>query len=486
MQIHKKLFLVLSGFSFLILTLMALLFQWSIDRGMVNYVNQREISALQSVAMALENRYLNERNWDSLVRNHQQFRSIIAENLKGTVFQPPKQTNIKSIPEISGEDSLSSKQNRPRPLHRVSYALLDHDHNFIVGHFPKEAEYSYLPLNFDKKIIGYLAVSKRNQLTDGYEFEFVKSQRIWLWSAALLVLVAILLMSFPLAKHLVAPILQLREAIKHTNHGVFVSVPTTNRQDEFSHLYNDYNQLVAELQAHDQARKRWLADISHELRTPIAIIRGELEAMLDKVRPLTMESINSVHDEVLTLQGLTEDLHTLNSAEIGGMGVKLEALNIVDFIDSEMRTISGYLVDAGIQTHLQFDHDSSLNILADPKRLRQLLNNLLSNVVNYAYATEIRLNIYCESNQTGDQVIIQIEDNGRGVATEHLPMLFDPLFRVDSSRNRSMGGTGLGLAICAHIIQGHDGIITAYHGKDGGLGISISLPLLKDKEVENG
>lgn len=483
MQIHKKLFLVLSAFSFLILTLMALLFQWSIDRGMVDYVNQREMNALQSVVEVLENRYLSERNWNSLIRNHQQFRLIIDENLKGTVFQPPNRPNIWSTPEISDEDNLISKPNRPRPLLRVSYALLDHNKKLVVGHFPNDAEYSYLPLHSDKKIIGYLAVSKRHQLTDGYEFEFIQSQRIWLWSAVLLVLVVILLISFPLSKHLVAPILQLREAFKQTKHGVFVSVPTTNRQDEFSHLYNDYNQLVAELQTHDQARKRWLADISHELRTPIAIIRGELEAMLDKVRPLTMESINSVHDEVLTLQGLTEDLHTLNSAEIGGMDVKLEALNIVDFIDSEMRNISGYLSDAGIQTHLNFNHGSPLNMRADPKRLRQLLNNLFSNVVNYANATEIHVRIYSESKQTGDQVVIKIEDNGRGVATEHLPMLFDPLFRVDSSRNRSKGGTGLGLAICAHIINGHGGIISAYHVQYGGLGISISMPLLKDKDV---
>ena len=294
-----------------------------------------------------------------------------------------------------------------------------------------------------------------------------------------MLLLIILLLSFPLAKHLVAPILHLRSAMQRAKLGEFVLVPEQHRTDEFGQLYQDYNHLVKVLNTNAQVRKRWLADISHELRTPIAIIRGELEAMLDEVRPVSLKGVGSVHAEVLRLQGLTEDLHTLTSAEIGGMEVQLQKIDFQSFLQAELQNYQGYLTDAGIRLTCDDNSGRPIFINADPKRLSQLFSNLLSNVVHYANASEVRIRVRTELQGVTARLQVQLEDNGHGVALEHLPMLFDPLFRADSSRQRAIGGTGLGLAICAHIVQCHAGQIQAYQVPSGGLGILIRLPLLQ-------
>lgn len=480
MQIHLKLFLMLCGFSLLILTVMVLTIQWSIGRGMVDYVNQREINALRTMANQLEQKYLEQQSWLPLQGQHRVFRALISENLSGTVFRKdPRRTAPASDHSLQPAEQRMQRMQPVRPQHAVSYALLDQDKRLVVGHYPEGLDYSYLPLNANNQQVGYLAVSKRSQLAAGYELDFIQSQQLWLWSAALGLLLVILLLSFPLAKHLVAPILQLRSAMQRAKQGEFVLVPPSKRTDEFGQLDQDYNHLVAALNANEQARKRWLADISHELRTPIAIIRGELEAMLDEVRPVSVKGVSSVHAEVLRLQGLTEDLHALTSAEIGGMEVQLQQIDFQSFLQAELQNYQGYLTDAGIRLICDDHSGRPLLINADPKRLNQLFNNLLSNVVHYANASEVRIQVRTEQQGATALLRVQLEDNGRGVALEHLPMLFDPLFRTDSARQRVLGGTGLGLAICAHIVQCHAGQIQAYQVPSGGLGILIRLPLLQ-------
>ena len=145
MQIHQKLFLMLCGFSLLILTVMVLTIQWSIGRGMVDYVNQREINALRTMAAQLEQKYLEQQSWLPLQGQHRLFRALIAENLSGTVFRKdPRRTTPAS------DHSLRPAEQRVqpvRPQHAVSYALLDQDKRLVVGHFPEGLDYSFLPLN---------------------------------------------------------------------------------------------------------------------------------------------------------------------------------------------------------------------------------------------------------------------------------------------------------------------------------------------------
>lgn len=248
------------------------------------------------------------------------------------------------------------------------------------------------------------------------------------------------------------------------------------RKDEFGELSDHFNELALTLSENESARKRWLANISHELRTPVAILRGELEAMLDDVRPLTKFNIMSVNDEVKHLQRLIDDLNLLASADIGGMRYRKERIELNLLIESEVEKYRSYLADAGIELTTEI-LDKHISLYADQTRMCQLFENIINNCIKYSEATIINLNVRREQNGIQELAVITFEDNGIGVDDIHLPNLFEHLYRVEDSRNRKTGGSGLGLSICRHIVAGHQGEIFAEKAANGGLSIVIKLPL---------
>ncbi|GLX77477.1 hypothetical protein tinsulaeT_08170 [Thalassotalea insulae] len=504
MSIQNKLFAVFIIFGALLVVSLVALMQWSIGKGMVDYVNQKEVSSLQPLMQQLVSHYRYRGSWEDYQSAHRTFERQIRQTLEGSDFSaelppherrppppPPRErqkrserlknkgfTSNKTHQFHGREDDKRVKGEPPRPRqrnHPVSYALLDQDKKYIVGHYPPERNYSYTPLVLDEKVIGYFAISKRDRLTKGYEFDFVEQQKDYLWLIAGAVLLMVLVIILPFAKHLIAPIKQLTKGMHLLTQGQYQSELSTNRHDEFAELTRDFNELAKTLLANESARKRWLANISHELRTPVAILKGELEAVLDGVRALSIEQIQSAHQEVSHLQRLIEDLHALTSADIGGMSYKKKMLDILPFIEQQANKLQSYLAAHGFTFQLVNDiTQPSVELFVDPTRLSQLLENLANNCVKYAQSGDlVRLTVALEHQQ----LILIIEDNGVGVDEEHLSHLFEHLYRVEHSRNRQLGGSGLGLSICAHIVKAHQGSIHAEPSKLDGLAIHIALPL---------
>ena len=256
--------------------------------------------------------------------------------------------------------------------------------------------------------------------------------------------------------------------------GDYVQQLDLKRKDELGELSRDFNELAITLNENEDARKRWLANISHELRTPVAILRGELEAMLDGVRSLDKSNIDSANDEVKHLQRLIDDLHQLTSADIGGMHYRKKSINFNDWLNSEENKYRSYLANANISFAVEINNTSAF-IFADSTRLCQLFENIINNCIKYAGAS--RVNISLARHHNPNVVTIIVEDNGIGVDDVHLAHLFEHLYRVENSRNRKTGGSGLGLSICAHIVAAHQGTIVAEKSHLGGLAIMIKLPL---------
>jgi two-component system sensor histidine kinase BaeS len=290
------------------------------------------------------------------------------------------------------------------------------------------------------------------------------------------------LVTLPLARHIVEPIKLIAQGVHKLTQGDYQQSITLTRQDELSELSRDYNQLALTLAENETARKRWLANISHELRTPVAILRGELEAMLDKVRPLTLQNITSANDEVKHLQKLIDDLNLLTSADIGGMHYRKKHENLIDLIQGEEEKYRSYLADAGMILNLEFN-TQKIDVYADKTRLCQLFENIINNCIKYSSANELSISLVVNdlaskgTNNNQDYVVITFADNGVGVDDVHLQNLFEHLYRVEDSRNRKTGGSGLGLSICRHIVMAHQGEITAEQSILGGLAIVIKLPL---------
>jgi len=499
MKIQNKLFLFLFGFCLILVTVLVLLMQWSIGKGMIEYVVSKEIETLKPVIAKLSKEYQVENNWHSLDGKNNRFRRLISDQLAGSDFEkierpiPRQQKNRR--PGNSSDMPPPRKQNRPPPLRedfsrrppppfqgKGEYAVLDMDEKLIVGNYSGALEYTKTAIKVNNSIIGYFAVSKRSLLTQGYEVDFVQQQQHYLWLIALVVMSLVVLVTLPLARHLVEPIKLITQGMHKLTQGNYLQSIELKRQDELGELSRDYNELALTLAENESARKRWLANISHELRTPVAILHGELEAMLDKVRPLTLNNIASANDEVRHLQRLIDDLNLLTSTDVGGMGYRKQNEGLVSLIQSEAIKYRGYLADQGITLTLNFPKKEAI-VYADKNRLFQLFENIINNCIKYSSATQLNISLSFETlankaiDKSENTVIITFEDDGVGVEETHLAHLFEYLYRVEDSRNRKTGGSGLGLSICHHIVIAHQGEIAARKAILGGLAITITLPL---------
>lgn len=492
MKIQNKLFLILFGFSLLLVTILVFLMQWSIGKGMVDYVNTKEIEALKPVVAKLVKQYKKENSWQAMLGEHEKFRRLISAQLFSSEFPSKRQNPPPERRPFREPQPNNTKQAQPPPPDREGFdrkrmpppsdegqahhALLDADENIVVGKYLENLKYSKTAIMVDNTVVGFLAVSKRNHLTQGYELDFIEQQYEYLWIIALIAMTLVALFTLPLARHVVEPIKLITRGMHRLTQGDYQKPINLKRQDELGELSKDYNELAFTLAANDAARKRWLANISHELRTPVAILRGELEAMLDEVRPITRGNIASANDEVKHLQRLINDLSLLTSADIGGMHFRKQHEELTTLIQCELEKYRSYLADAGIA--LNFDHSGQeIIIYGDKTRLCQLFENIINNCVKYSSASRLNISLNLENINDASTAIIKFEDNGNGVDDIHLIHLFEHLYRVEDSRNRKTGGSGLGLSICRHIVQGHQGEIIAEQSSLGGLAIIIKLPI---------
>ena len=498
MKIQQKLFLIQCSFSLILVTTLALLMQWSISNGMVEYVNTKEVEALSPVIKLLSKEYETKKDWSAIAGDQGKFRHLILEQLKGSDFIPPrpkKDSRRKGDerrgmppPEHLGANFpakyKSDRQRRmlmpPPPSDKVHYVLFDENNAYVVGDYAEELAYNRTTIVVNDVVVGYFAVSKRSRLTQGYELDFIEQQQSYLWVIALVLMLFVVLITFPLARHIVGPIKVIASGVNKLTKGDYQQQIILSRKDEIGELSRDYNELALTLAENESARKRWLANISHELRTPIAISSVELEAMLDGIRPLTKENISSARDELKHLETLIDDLHQLTIADIGGMRYCKENENITQLLQNEKSKYQSYLADAGITLELNLLNEP-INIYADKTRLFQLFENVINNSIKYSEATQVKISstieMGLENASKKPQLLLVFEDNGVGVEPEHMVNLFEYLYRTDDSRNRKTGGAGLGLSICQHIVVAHQGEISAARSSLGGLAIKIKLPL---------
>jgi two-component system sensor histidine kinase BaeS len=480
MKIHNKLFLILFSFTFSIIAGLVVLIQWSIGQGVIDYVNAKEIKALEPLVTKLAKQYESSASWDEVIRDNKSFRRLVEAELQSSPFSEfaerpsPRGRLMRPAPPERGRFDMKGP---PRPNDIAHYALLDKNKQPIRGRYLDELTYINTPITVNNIVIGYLAVSKRDNLVDGYELDFLEQQTDYLWFIAIAAALFTLLLTFLLSRHLVSPVKKIATGMHQLTQGHFTTKLTLDRKDELGQLSEDFNTLAFTLAKDEQVRKRWLANISHELRTPMSILLGELEAMLLGVREPNAKNISSANDEAMHLKRLIDDLHMLNSAELGGMHYTMQPTDLTILLNTieqkyqvifEQHTIKLYLLNSA----------QYANVEADKTRLLQLFDNILMNAVHYAQCTTISITAKNISKKGQSFIELSIEDNGVGVESSHLAHLFEYLYRVDGARNRQEGGSGLGLSICKHIVEGHNGEIVAEKADLGGLAIIIRLPTI--------
>ena len=232
--------------------------------------------------------------------------------------------------------------------------------------------------------------------------------------------------------------------------------------------------MAKELERTDEQRRNLTADVAHELRTPLHIIQGNLEGVLDGVYDPTEEHIGATLDETRLLGRLVEDLRTLSLAESGQLPLVRETVDVGDLLADARTSFSGQAEVAGIDLRAEPIADSGISLDVDAGRVDQVLGNLLLNAVRH---TPRGGAITLSAEACGSGVRITVRDNGEGIAPEDLPFIFDRFWRGDRSRSHASGaGGGLGLSIARQLIRAHGGQIQVESELGRGTTFTIDLP----------
>ena len=292
-------------------------------------------------------------------------------------------------------------------------------------------------------------------------------------------LVAALVIGFVVFRAITHPIDQLSHAAHSLARGDLTARVATTVQpsrlgdDELTELGATFNVMADSLQKAEALRRDMTADIAHELRTPLAVMRGNLEAMLDGVYPPDAEHLQPVLNQVHLLTRLVEDLRTLALAEAGQLPLTKRPIDLGRLIET---TLASFQADAATQrvTLTAASIDSLPAIDADPDRVQQTIGILIANALRHTPA-DGSINIRLRRADT--QAIIEVADSGAGIPPGDLPHVFERFYRADKSRSRESGGSGLGLAIAKSIVQAHGGTIDASSELGKGTILRFTLPL---------
>ncbi|MFQ5614357.1 MAG: sensor histidine kinase [Anaerolineae bacterium] len=331
-----------------------------------------------------------------------------------------------------------------------------------------------VPVTVDGQVVGQVVLIGQSRDRMGLLFEFLNS----LNRAVLLAVVAAgfiaVLLGGVLVRQMTAPLRRLNAAAQAIAAGDLDQRVEPASADEIGALTESFNHMAGSLQQVEQARRHMIADIAHELRTPLAVIQGQLEALLDGVFPFELEQLGPIHNETLLLSRLVADLGDLARAEAGQLQVECQPLALLDVACQVLAAVEPVAVESGV--YLSLAHSGNLPVIAaDADRLRQVFHNLLGNALRHTPSGgTIQVDLKLRDSET---VLVQVTDSGPGISPHDLDRVFDRFYRADKSRSRAGGGSGLGLTISRHIVEAHGGQIWAESPVNASKGTRLAFTL---------
>lgn len=451
--------------------------------------------------IALQQRYFNDHTLLSLsptlaqnnteIKNRQIFNDeelkILKQNLPSE-YQPfeglrfplsPSQFRLKKDAKDDKQESKSSSSSEHVKKRFVSIpdrlglssrlSLYDEKHQFIVGE-PATDQIAYRPILVDQKVVGYLGLKPVLDQDDASSINFFSNQKRYLLLVYALTVLSSLVAALLMATYFKKPIQRLLNATLELTRGNYQHQVMIKRNDELGDLSNQLNHLADILHQHEESRRQWVADTSHELKTPLAVLQAQIEAMQDGIRKATPEHLDAMMRQVSSLKKLTQDLADLAQANAQQLKCYFAEVNPWDVVLQEVDNFKSTFEQNQLEVSLSGE---GALLSLDRDRFKQIIVNLLGNCVRY---TEQGGKIQIHTQQNEHQWILYVDDSPFGVSDEQLARLGERFYRVDDSRTRSTGGTGLGLALSCKLAQALGGSLAFNHSPLGGLRCVLTFP----------
>ncbi len=306
-----------------------------------------------------------------------------------------------------------------------------------------------------------------------------KVRNLFIYSAAVSILFSIVIV-YVLSKYLTEPLQEMSQTAKLLAGGELTRRVHVKQGDEIGDLGEAFNDMADKIEKQEKMRRDFVADVSHELKTPLTNIQGFIEAMIDR-KDKTPEDreryLNILYSETTRLTRLVNELLDLSRLESGRLLVDKEAVEITEVINSSIAKIKPLLEEKGIKVITEFP-GYAINVLGNSDRLEQVITNLLDNAHRFSPpGGEIRVTV----KELNTNVEVTVKDWGEGIPADDLPLIWGRFYRVDKARSREKGGTGLGLAIVKRIIESFGGEVVAFSEPGKGAEIGFILPVYQGR-----
>nr|NJM01693.1 HAMP domain-containing protein [Desulfobacula sp.] len=479
MRLSHKLFGVHLVVSFVLLILVGATFEFYLSRHFQEMADriENEILTILSYELALE--FQRNKSWDEFKNIPNAFDRFIQTTLRNKgplpAFHEPPGPKARPEPPLPPDRPGPSGSSGFPP--RLNIALYDAEKTRVAGpDFPDDSPDSkvkFNPVSLHGETLGWIGLRQNEGSPRAGRKPAFRERAEIFYTVGVIVFILAGLVSYGLSRYILSPVHELVRGTRALAGFRFDTRIHVRTKDELGLLARDFNHMAETLETYETMRKQWMMDISHELRTPLSVLKGEIEAILDGIRPVSPERMDSLHSEILYLEHIVNDLHFLSVADAGALTLKTEPVRPVEILK---------MVLALFETRFKTEGLSLVNRLSclreeisgDGDRIRQLFSNLIDNALKYAHKP---CTLTLEDRVENRMLVIVLEDSGPGVPPHAVDRLFDRLYRVDPSRTRT-GGSGLGLSICKTIVSAHNGEISAVNAAGSGLAVTLRLPLI--------
>ncbi len=532
LTLHRKAFIALAALLVALLLIFVGFSRLGLQRGLGPYVAEIELARMGWLAERLQAHHMQTGGWDTLRTQSRlwgqlshpsgSLRRSTPPGLDGTPptpnsgpsYMPPEPpTDNRAmdrgmLPPPPPDDGprpgeRSANGLPPKPAQRYPddlfprLGLVDAQHNLVAGTAPQPGGARLNLTDADGQTIGQLVLAPPQGVRSEADQAFLAQHLGFVAWTGLAGLALALLLSGWLARRWLAPVEALASGARGIAQGHLHTRVTVHGNDELAQLARTFNTMAEQLSSIEASRRQWLGDVAHELRTPLAAMRAEIEAVQDGVRPFDDKTALRLHRQVMRLIQLVGDLRasldaagtsapsaqvpvhplSLLAEALASMRPRLEQAGI----DVDTTGLDALAAQSAAATHATTPLPTPAPLVrGDAQQLHQVFLNLLENSLRYTDAGG-QLRITAQQVPSADgraQLQVQLDDSAPGVPAHELPRIFDRLYRAETSRNRDHGGSGLGLAICRAIVLAHGGTLTAGTSPLGGLCITLQLPLL--------